>query len=587
MNINIQDFDDTFVKFTAYFMNCSTTIWVGDGQLTRAPYGATELCAKEAVRQRFSFGIPNNKCFPKTMFNPAKSIELLADRYGGYGLGPNGGGARTGIIDGYQIKGVGQNPLVGINDNEWHSYGGQSLIDAVLETINSEVFGHILPLGTVKCHAIILTGNDTAYMPTADWEREVGPGALLVRDLCARPAHFLRAATFRAQEEFEKTLLNDVERTRRVNVQLHAVFGDHKQVIQFLGDFLSKCANQFAFARLFGIFHGVLSPSNISFDGRWLDLTNISFVDRAVNYKEGPELTSFYDEIEIVLQFIDEFVHTYTKYNRTEFNIKPLVNYYRDEVDAYISHYVARLFGVCPDWINDHKNSKGYLRLVGKIQQVLSASPKAVVATPTGICVDDPLVCLLEQLFRSFSEDDAACKDELHGSFSDVFEQAYLSAKPVCTYSAFMTGAAIHSLKKAYFSSFFTRGRIVSQLLAMVNKVEPEFFEDYIESHIAVAKWLFEDESSAEAVLFKSPELELSYAADSGKYTVVTNHATDRRFPSVRSLRDWIEGRGEGAFFIDNYDFRPGLLRFLVVLEDLENLKIAEGDLREREIDYV
>lgn len=587
MNVDIRDFDDAFVKFSAYFMNHSTTIWIRENKLTRTSCDTTDFWTKDSVKQKFSFGIPNNKCFPITMFDSSGAIELLADRYGGYGLGPNGGGARTGIIDGYQVKGIGQNPLVGYSDAEWHSYGGQSLIDAVLETINSEVFGYILPIGAVKCHAIILTGNDTAYMPTGDWGSETGPGALLVRDLCARPAHFLRAATFRVQEKFENTLLNDVERTRRVNIQLHSIFGGHLQVIEFLGSFLSNCANQFAFARVFRIYHGVLSPSNISFDGRWLDLTNISFVDGGVNYREGQELTSFYDEAEIVLRIIDEFVYTYTKYNRTEFNIKPLVDYYREEIDAYFAYYTARLIGICHDWVSDYKTSKSYLHLVDKIKQILSGGPKAVIAVPTGLCVDDPVVCLLEQLFRAISEDDAAQKDELHGSFSDVFEQAFRSTKQARTYSGFVSAAAIHSLKKAYFSSFFTRGRIVAQLLALVKKVEPEFFEGYIESHIAVAKWLFENESSSGTILFKSSELELSYAANGEKYTVVTNHMTDEHFRSVGSLRVWIEDQGEAVFCIDSYDFRPGLLRLLVVLEGLEELKVTKENLRGREMYYV
>lgn len=587
MNINISNLYDAFVKFTASYIKYSKTIWISNKKLTKANCVVFDLWTKESVQQEFSYGIPNDKCFPGAIFEPGRAKELLADRYGGYGIGPNGGGARTGIIGDYQVKGIGRNPLAGHTDDEWHSYGGQSLIDAVLEAINSEVFDHILPIGTVKCHAIIFTGKDTAYMPTGDWGSETGPGALLVRDLCARPAHFLRAANFRVQEKFEKVLLNDVERTRRVNVQLHSIFGGNKQIIQFLGSFLSNCANQFAFARLFRIYHGVLSPSNISFDGRWLDLTNISFVDGGVNYAEGRELTSFYNEIEIMLQIMEEFVYTYTKYNRTEFNIKPLVNYYREEVDSYVAHYAARLLGICPDWIIDHKTSKSYLHLVGKIKQMLSASPKAVVAAPTGFCVDDSVVSFLEQLFSSFSEGDAARQDELHGSFSDVFEQAFRLARSTCVYSSFVTVAAIHSLKKAYFSSFFTRGRIVAQLLALVKKVKPEFFEGYIESHIAVAKWLFEDESSIGAILFKSSEFELRYAGDREKYTVVINHITDEHFMSVRSLRTWVEGRATVVFFIDNYDFRPGLLRLLVVLEGLEGLKVLGDHCWEREVDYI
>src|SRR6185503_15064690 len=52
--------------------------------------------------------------------------EMMADRYGGGGIGVNNGSGRAGSTGGVQIKGIGQTPLVGELEGDSHSHGGMN-----------------------------------------------------------------------------------------------------------------------------------------------------------------------------------------------------------------------------------------------------------------------------------------------------------------------------------------------------------------------------------------------------------------------------------------------------------------------------
>ncbi|EQD26031.1 MchC protein, partial [mine drainage metagenome] len=110
---------------------------------------------------------------------------------------------------------------------------------------------------------------------------------LLVRELCARPAHFLYAANFSFADEYVTQYSNDSGRVCSALEELNKIYGGTSGVINLIGDFLRKCAAQFAFSRAHRLQHGVLSPSNISISGQWLDLANVSFVNSGINFSSG------------------------------------------------------------------------------------------------------------------------------------------------------------------------------------------------------------------------------------------------------------------------------------------------------------
>ena len=112
---------------------------------------------KASFAQQFSFADPDTDCLNKLSFNQNETLQLLAERYGGKGIGNNGGGARCGTYGSYQLKGIGANMLVGDHDDLVHSYGGLDARSAICEVVFTNVLSKVLPLGVVDIHGIIFT----------------------------------------------------------------------------------------------------------------------------------------------------------------------------------------------------------------------------------------------------------------------------------------------------------------------------------------------------------------------------------------------------------------------------------------------
>ncbi len=571
MNLDISQFNDLLVDFPASHVKDAAAIWVTKQALEDAVLERPDAWTKASVQKRFAYCIPSTETFAGLSFDESDRTRLYADRYGGVGIGPNGGAGRTGIVDGFQIKGIGKTPLLGkYPDNmEWHFNGGMSLIDGVLEAINSEVFGHILPVGVVKVCALIYLGPEAAYMPTGDWGSERGPGALLVRESCLRPAHFLRAAHFKVRSECQG-LIDDVERTRRVNKQLFAQLGGHHGVIRQVGDFLSRCAQQFAFAQAFRIWHGVLSPSNLAFDGRWLDLTNIGFVDSGVNYCSGDGQVPFYSEGVTVLKYLEEFIYTYTKYNHMEFNIKPLAKYYLEEMNAATMLYTANLLGLSADPIEDQVAKRSLEHVTAVLRRALEGDTRIVYGAPTGLLAD-PVGGVLESLFLGLAEPSKGSYDTAW-HIRTLFEHKYRTGPHRCSYASFVIDAAIQSLKKAYFYTFFRSGRIAGRILELLRHESHEFFGPYIDAYADVAEWVFQKDTTASSIIFSSPEWLLSYDRHSERYTVTKDRREIARLRSATELASWLRDCPATALTLDGHDFKPMLFRLLDVLDRLETL---------------
>ncbi|HHG83463.1 MAG TPA: hypothetical protein ENJ82_01840, partial [Bacteroidetes bacterium] len=273
--VRLEQLSSLLIKFPVYPVTSNKVIWINKEW--------SEYCDnqdfKDLFCKRFSY-IAEDYAFHDFMSLDTDSIKFaMTDCYGGLCVGRNAGGGRTGIVDGYQLKGIGRTYLVGQNADEMHGYGGQSFKSAIYEVINTVVFGHILPIGTINCVGLMYTGSQTSLEKDFSAGTTIpSPGAITVREVCLRPAHFLRAPYFIPRQECVFFLPTDIERTRQANKQLNDLFSDDKSVIRFLGDFLHNCASQLAFARVFRIAHGALSPSNIAFDGKWLDMTHVGFI---------------------------------------------------------------------------------------------------------------------------------------------------------------------------------------------------------------------------------------------------------------------------------------------------------------------
>jgi hypothetical protein len=277
--------------------------------------------------------------FRERLVRVIETTVVHSERYGGRGVGTNGGGVRCGNVDGIQIKGVGPNPLRGKNRDFFHSYGGASLNECMYETVWSEVLANELPHGSARSLAIAKTGERVPLLAPKKGQDPTTPGALLFREPCLRPAHYMRAIDFDPIEDFSM-YPTDVERTRAaiqsLPETLRTLFGKEltgagknlDDTFELLTPIFTRSAEQIAAARAKRIMHGSLIDSNFSIDGRWLDFSTTSAVPDFAPLVISPGAPDFLSEERLIYQTIGDLVIYVEKYG----NVKR--GFVRERADA-------------------------------------------------------------------------------------------------------------------------------------------------------------------------------------------------------------------------------------------------------------
>jgi len=190
----------------------------------------------------------------------------VADRYGGRGIGHNGGSGRAVVVNGYHVKGVGRTPLIGTITDEAHASGGAYLEECVRETIFAELAAAEFPGGTIPTLAIIDTGLVQV------WQEDHGPRperrCLLIRPSFVRPAHFERAPSYISIDPRDGYV--DSQRVRHAFQTATELWG-HDSLPAIYEKFWLTWSEQLAYAFAHRLPHGGDSTSNIALDGQLLD----------------------------------------------------------------------------------------------------------------------------------------------------------------------------------------------------------------------------------------------------------------------------------------------------------------------------
>lgn len=195
-----------------------------------------------------------------------ESISATADRYGGEGIGRNGGSGRAVFVNGYHIKGIGRTPLVSPLTDQAHASGGAYLEECAREAVLSEIVGAEFPHGSVPALAII----DTGFVQIWDTDHGLKPErrCLLIRPAFLRPAHFMRALDYIGHHHHDGMV--DAQRVALMMNRACVQFGSDHFSARWQAFWLSW-AEQLAYAFVHRLNHGGNSESNIAMDGCLLD----------------------------------------------------------------------------------------------------------------------------------------------------------------------------------------------------------------------------------------------------------------------------------------------------------------------------
>lgn len=233
-----------------------TSIWCNDRALSR-PGGdraAADLGRELARDCGWVIGTPDGPY-----------ASAVVDRYGGDGIGRNGGAGRAGRIGGYYVKGIGRTPLVASGTDEMHNSGNISLHECIREAVYSEAVARAFPHSAVPTLGILAIG-EPGVVPSRS-------RCLLVRPLFLRPAHFLRASSYAGDDWPESA--RDRERVIFACQAAEASLGTDG-ILELVERLLHKWADQMAFGYINRLYHGGISPSNMSMDGALADLSGMA-----------------------------------------------------------------------------------------------------------------------------------------------------------------------------------------------------------------------------------------------------------------------------------------------------------------------
>lgn len=318
-----------------------------------------DVTEAEALEYAFAIKTENSDL----SFTNEKRI-MLGERYGGSGISTHGGGVRCGLGEKYQIKGVGTNPLVGVDSDFWHSHGSISLKECLYETLWGEVLNKVLPYGAIRCPAIILT-NGLSWVKANNGAQKIQqPRALLIRQPGLRPAHFERAYKYRPIKS-TKSFAHDTARTKAAIALLPDALPKPDTITPKQWDTLPKLiklesglkelclrvAKQTAVARAKRFMHGAPGSSNVCLDGKWIDYDTTSLISCYANVITGEGQRSFWEEHLKFYYIINEicfYIHKYYPTDNKASLIQPIAlrQYFYQVFESFLLKEFIKLTGI-------------------------------------------------------------------------------------------------------------------------------------------------------------------------------------------------------------------------------------------------
>lgn len=570
--MNINEFSENLIDFDVSFVESSETIWTNNKNFEEN--GDSLYCCPLMFKNVFSFVKSDDKCFVDLNYSDENKKTYKAERYGGEGIGQNGGGVRCGNNGKYQIKGIGVTQVVGMHNDFDHSSGMYPLFEAVTEAVNSLIYAHILPIGVVPYLGIINLGESAHKLAPERGAQQLAVG---VRESCLRPAHFLRAGFYKIHTKYRDEIINDTSRVRAVNRSLRHQLGGNDKFIKLIGEFLSSSANQFAFSKVFRVSHGAVTASNLCIDGRWLDLTNASFVPGGMNYSAGEGATPFLNEPFDVIGIVQEFIYTYCKYNYTDLNISPLINYYYEQFNAYYNYHIVALLGFSQDDCCDAVYNDDKVVMCNLLNRVFHDHSEPLRGFPKEIIANDPIVDMVEELFYSIIKSPVNIpylKNNEIVAFSNLLFRSF-SASNYSHLSDYFISTAIKSFRKLYFSPMFYVGRIQEQTRILLKNKNSIEYNEYINLFENIAIWVFDGlDNYNEVVLFSSTEVFITFKPHEGLYSLkLIKEGEKNNFADSHGLLVFLHGMDNSKFVLTNFNFKPHLIKMCTMFSELAKIQ--------------
>lgn len=493
---------------SAHFIECklsnapdAKTLWKG---ITERSSSTTEFSCQ------YSYLVSNTKAFSNITLDDSNTITAKIERYGGSGLGGNGGGARAANICEAQVKGIGANIVVGEGVPNHHGYGGLDIYCAVIEVVSTELLNAIMPVGAIANKGLILIDRHAgAYDKTECW------AVLLVREIPLRPGHLLHASDFRPKASNNWVYRSEESRIRSIYRDLDRTAGS-TNFIMYLGKFLAATANQFAFARMNRLLHGGLSESNMSIDGKWLDVPLAGFVPAGRNWSQQSDI---YSEAFEALKFIGQCTYNYTKYTKKPLNPQPLYNYYIEQLNSYKKLHCTFLLGIDSTQMEAIYNHDEVSTLCESFENIIISKNPEAVKSYAQLDDHDPLDNEIIHIWFGIASN--LRNSESAKGNTDAFYKILHKLKLFTTSE--IIPIAIQSIKRLLLCRFFYLKNSVDQARSNFSNIEDTVdtqlhTTSYIEKRIELINWIYEKNDDPTITLINIPDICIKYQRKKRSY---------------------------------------------------------------------
>jgi hypothetical protein len=304
----------------------------------------------------------------------------------------------------------------------------------------------------------------------------------------------------------------------------------------------------------------------------------MTMVPTGTNYAAAKDTVPFLAEPQEPINVVQQVVYNYSKYNFTDLNIVPLVNYYYEQFNAYFLHYLIGLFGLDYHQL-DHKIGLAERQVIARyITKVIDGNRQVSVAFPDDTGNKDSLESIVEALFLSLSGLSGSYGlTSVQQSFNALFALAYQqSTTSPQAEKSFVTSAMIRSLRKLYFAPCFYLGRMKAHIAQFVASHDHSEITGYIDSYALVAAWLFDKHDSPEQMaVYVSPNVTVDYSLLDETFSVTVGDELSMRTSDPGQLQDYVKKMESADFEQAGYCFKEGLVKLLGMLSHVASFHIV------------
>lgn len=537
-------------------------IW-GTRLLWRDQFASTNsYMSNSEFVDNYSWVVKNSFFTDETRIHPHIKKTTFAERYGGFGIGTNGGGARVVNINDAQIKGVGANALAGEGALRSHSYGGLDIQGAVKEIIYSRLLNKISPVGVQAISGLILLDETSALH-----NDERAPSVLMVREPVVRPGHFLPCINFRVKPENRTLMRSDYSRILGIynSIGKQALLSEFYVLIQH---FLDKCADQLSFFRMARLSHNALGPSNICMDGRVLDTGLCSFVVSGSNYGQ---VTSYFEEPAIPALVAKEWFYLLNKF----LTVKPVEEHflrlYEEKFYQYACVNMGFIFGLDREVSTKLSSTMEWQKVASRLLSLMSMGAPAKNSTlPTVDAVDYVNDILTASLYSILNNREINKTNKFLAEFTEDLNSLIATMASSLSWNGqdernFYKAFAIQAIKRAVLSSYFFItyiGRTVDDCYSAGNV---DNTEKIINENDLVTHWVYENLLFEKSTIYSGNGVSIEYCNVTNEYLYCDKQGVEHLINDACSMAAILDAN-KHDYIVQNYDFYPYLKRLFALI---------------------